>query len=296
MKRKLVKQGAATMMISLPSKWIKANELNKGDEIEIDEKQNSIIIGLGGKKSKRQTEMTLASSTESSVRTILTNAYRLGYDKINLNFQDKKALKIIQNTVNHNLIGFEIIKKTNKNCEIENITEPSKEQFDNIFSKIFLNIDELFIIAENMLHGRKKEFEEIEQKIQQYDNFCRRVIAKNELYGIYQLKWAFHAELIHAQRELYLLLKYLEKNKTKADKLVFQLLEDCKKVFKILKQAYKEKSIEKLEKIHDLEKEMIYKKGYSSLKKSVGRIEAHHILAAIRNFYLASSPLIGTFI
>ena len=296
MRRKLVKQGTATMMISLPSKWIKANDLGKGDEIDIEEKQNSIVISLGGKKSKRQTEINLTSSIESSVRTILTNAYRLGYDKINVNFQNKKTLKIIQNTVNHNLIGFEIIKKTDKNCQIENITEPSKEQFDNIFSKIFLNIDELFVIVENIQQGKKQEFEEIEQKIQQYDNFCRRVIAKNDLYDIYQLKWAFHAELIHGQRELYLLLKYLEKNKIKADKSALDLLEECKKVFEILKQAYKEKNIEKLEKIHDLEKEIIYKKGYSALVKSKDRVVIHHIISAIRNFYLASSPLIGTFI
>ena len=33
MKRKLVKQGAGTMMISLPTKWIKENNLDKGDEV-----------------------------------------------------------------------------------------------------------------------------------------------------------------------------------------------------------------------------------------------------------------------
>ncbi len=295
MRRKLVKQGTATMMISLPSKWIKANGLGKGDEIDMEEKQNSIVISLGGKKSKRQTEINLTSSTESSVRTILTNAYRLGYDKINVSFQGKKTLSTIQNIVNQRLIGFEIIGKTDKNCQIENITEPSKEQFDNIFSKIVLNIDELFIIVENMLQGKEQEFEEIEQKIQQYDNFCRRVIAKNDIYDMYQLKWAFHAELIHGQRELYLLLKYLEKNKIKVNKSTLDLLEECKKVFEILKQAYKEKNIEKLEKIHDLEKKLLYKKGYSSFKKS-NPIIIHHLMNVIRNFYLSTSPLIGTFI
>ena len=44
MKRKLVKQGAATMMISLPSKWIKENGLDKGDEIELIEQGGELLI------------------------------------------------------------------------------------------------------------------------------------------------------------------------------------------------------------------------------------------------------------
>ena len=44
MKRKLVQQGAATMMVSLPSKWIKKFGLKKGDEIDLEEKGSIINI------------------------------------------------------------------------------------------------------------------------------------------------------------------------------------------------------------------------------------------------------------
>ena len=37
MKRKIVKQGSATMTISLPATWIKKFNLKVGDELEIDE-------------------------------------------------------------------------------------------------------------------------------------------------------------------------------------------------------------------------------------------------------------------
>lgn len=295
MKRKLVKQGASTMMVSLPSKWIKANNLDKGDEIDLEEKKNSLIINPEAKKKKSETEIQLTGLTESSIRTIITNAYRIGYDKIKVNFADESALPIIQKTLDKNLIGFEIIKRNEKGCEIENITEPSYEQFDNIFSKIFLNIEELFQIASSNLNGEEHEFEDIERKIQQFDNFCRRVIAKSEIYDRMQLKWAFHTELIHAQRELYHLLRYLEKNKVKADKEAFSLLEDSKNIFQMLEKAYQEKNISLLEKIHEEEKGLIYKKGYSSIKKS-NPIVIHHLMNVIRNLYLATSPLSGSLI
>ncbi len=295
-KRKLVKQGATTHMVSLPSKWIKANNLKKGEEVEVEEKQNSIVVSLDPKKSKRPIQVDLASPTNISIRTILINSYRLGYDKITISFKDKKAIETIQNTVRDDLVGFEIVRKTENRCEIENVTEPSKDQFDSILSKIFVNIKDLLKVTEDMLQGKRHEFEGIEKRIQQYDNFCRRVVAKTNLFDQYQLRWAFHAELMHAQREIYLLLKYLKKNKPKTDKHILFLLENCKNMFDLLRKGYEEKNTSLLEKMQDIEKNMSYKRIHSILRKTGGRIEAHHLISAIKKFYLASSPLIGSFI
>ena len=43
MKRKLVKQGPATLMVSLPVKWLQSQNLNKGDEVDIEVKDNKIV-------------------------------------------------------------------------------------------------------------------------------------------------------------------------------------------------------------------------------------------------------------
>lgn len=292
MKRKLVKQGAVTLMISLPSKWVKKNNLEKGSEINLEEKNNDLVIDSDSKEAKKETSINLTSTTESSIRTIITNAYRIGYDKINLGFEKKDFLKIIEEVIKNNLIGFEISKKDNKSCEIESITEPSKDQFDNIFSKVLLNISELFSIAEKSLKGEKEEFEDLERKIQQFDNFCRRIISK-ESVDKGSLIWAFHTLLIHAQREIYLMLKYLSKNNIKPEKEIINLLNECKNIFNNLKKGYEEKDLSILEKVHDLDKDISYNKGYGLLKKGKNSIIIHHIISASRNFYLASSPLIG---
>ena len=291
MKRKLVRQGAATMMISLPSKWIKENGFGKGDELELEPRGRDIILSSGGNSVKSQTEINISSLTESSIRTIVTNAYRLGYDKIIVKFHDAKVIDIIRNVIDNNLLGFEIISKSVSGCEIENITEPSKDQFDNIFSKIFLNIDELFEVAGKMSGKEIPDFESIEHKIKQFDNFCRRVISKQRFPNS-KLQWAFHSELIHAQREIYHLLKFLSKNKQGVKSL--GLLNDCKKVFQLLKKGYNEKDISALEKIHELEKQLVYHHGYNSMKRgSSNSVVLYHLMSAIRGFYLASSPLIG---
>jgi len=203
---------------------------------------------------------------------------------------------VIKEVVDKNLLGFEIIGKTSNGCEIENITEPSREQFDNIFSKVLLNIEEIFVISEDMLKGKKGEFEDIERKIQQFDNFCRRVLSKGNHSDLHPLYWAFHSELIHAQRELYLMLRYLSKNKVKADEQDLDLLSDAHKIFGVLKNAYLKKSILLLEKIHEMEKELIYKNAYSILEKPKNNVPTYHIALATRKFYLANSPLMGILI
>lgn len=296
MKRKLVKQGAATMMISLPTKWIKDNKLAKGEEIELEEKDGNLSISLPKENRIKETKITLHSNKESYIRTVLTNIYRQGYDKVTVNFQDDKSLKVLEQVVSTQLLGFETIKKTNNLCIIENITEPAKEQFKNIFSKMILNIEDLIELTHKALVGEKVDgFEEIEEKIKEFDNFCRRIISKETLERE-DVQLPFHQEMIHAQRSLYYLLKYLSKNKGKSDKSELELLEKCKEMFKLLLTAYENKKIETIEQMHYLQTET-YDKGYNLfIKSKCNPIVVYNLLNATRGFYLASSPLIGLFL
>jgi phosphate uptake regulator len=278
-------------MISLPSKWVKENKLDKGDEIDIESKGNKLEISIGSNDKRKEVEVNVSSLTESAARTIITNTYRYGYDKVKVNFSNKNSLALIEDTVKNNLLGFEIIKRSDKYCEIENITEPSHEQIENIFSKMFMNIDELFLIAEKMLSGEKENFEEVEKKIQQFDNFCRRVILKKGLTEKATQKMLFHSEIIHAQREIYHLLRYLSNNKAKNTNSAIYLLKKCKEVFDHVKEAYLKKDLSLIEKIHEIEKELVYKKGYSQIKENP--IVIHHLMTSIREFYLSTSPLVA---
>ena len=280
-------------MISLPTKWIKENKLDKGDEINLEEKGDSLTISLNPETKIKETEVTIHSSTESAMRTILTNVYRAGYDKVKVNVQNNEELKIVEKLVSRQLLGFEIIKKGDKFCLIENITEPSKDQFNNIFSKMILNIEELFDLCKIAFDGGKFEgFIQTEEKIKQFDNFCRRIISKEHIEHE-DLQLAFHQEVVHAQRNLYYLLLFISKNKIKAGKAELEMLGECKRMFDLLKECYASRKIELIEKLHDIQAD-IYKKGYALLSKSnTNSIILHNLLNATRGFYLASSPLIA---
>lgn len=294
MERKIVQHGPATMMVSLPAKWIKKKGLKKGDSLFVDEKPENLILSLDKKKHKSTTSINLSSLEESSIRTVLTNAYRLGYDKINISFEKKEIFGILNKFVDMTLLGFEITKKTSNSVVIESITEPSLDQFDNIFSKVFMNIEDLFLIGEEILNNKKSDdFEDIGRKILQLDNFCKRVLVKNSFFENNFLRWAFHSNLIHAIRELHHLYKYLLKNSFKISKSEMELFNDTKDIFLMIKGAYYNQDLKLLEKIHKMEKDLTYKKGYVTLKKSKNPIIVHHLVTVAKHFYLSSSPLMG---
>ncbi len=300
MKRKLVKQGAATLMVSLPSEWIRKQDLEKGDEVNLEEQDHELIISKGDIRSKRETRINLTNFTESSIRTAIVNAYRAGYDKVEVNFQQDKKYLIILNTLKNYLLGFEITKKDKESCIIENITEPSEEKFELLAKKILYNISLLIENTEQRLRQQNdsKEYESIVHTIHQYDNFCRRVLSKKNLFGAQSnLFWSYLNLLIHGQRELYHLNRYLDKN-PKIKFSSFSFYEKIKKAFELLKEGYLEKDLKKLEQLHELEKKSIYEEMYSLLDKNKGKenIVLFHLGFALKNFYLASSPLVGLYL
>lgn len=296
MKRKLVKQGITTMMVSLPSIWIKQQHLQKGDEISIEAIDDNLIITAEiGRQAKKKTEINITNETESSIRTLIVNAYRVGYDQLEVSYENEKQYKTIFETITNYLIGFEVIRKEKESCTIENITEPSQEQFDVLFKKIFYNISLMINSTEERLKGQSKfeDYQAIDTKVKQYQNFCIRIISKtNPLGSKASLFWTFLGILVHGQRELYHLNKFLDSNRIKLKEKI--LLFHLKKVFNLLKEACFEKDIKKLEKIHEEEKTAVYKSFYKLIQtKGKENIIFYHLVLAIKNFYLAASPLIG---
>ncbi|MFA6462015.1 MAG: AbrB/MazE/SpoVT family DNA-binding domain-containing protein [Candidatus Woesearchaeota archaeon] len=297
MRRKLVQQGSGTLMVSLPAKWIKAHKLRKGSEVEIEASSSQIILAPNLIKIKRDTEIKLSDLTESSIRTLITNTYRKGFDRITVHYQDEAQFKILKEVILNNLIGFEIINNNKGVCLVENITEPTSEQFEVILKKIFFNIDLLFDKTMERLttSPEDQEYKEIENRIIKYDNFCRRIVNKNKLeHTSPEFFWTFLTLINHGQREIYLLNKIIDE-KELSPKNVLKLLEKTKELYRLIQEAFFTKKTENFSQIHQLEKQLIYGQGYQALKTVAPseRIAIYHLLAAIRNFYQSNSPLLG---
>ncbi len=296
MRRKIIGQ-KDSVTITLPKKWASEKNLDAGDEVDVRELPEGLLVSAETKVKKRATSLNITSLTESAVRTMITNAYRIGYDSIDVSFHSEKQFSILNKVVKTRLLGFEVIKRSKRSCVVESITEPSPEQFEVLSKKMLYNISELFEALLEIFDKKKPliDIEEVEAKIQQYNNFCFRIVSKR-LVDIKnpQLFWAYQTHVIHAQREIYFILLRFRSGSVRIDRSLKSFAKDCAALFENLKRAYMKKDIVIMEQVHDAEKKIIHEKGYALLQKSSDRVIVYHLMSAVRNFYLATSPLMGS--
>jgi phosphate uptake regulator len=180
MKRKIVKQGAATMMISLPSKWIKKNKLEKGDEINLEEKENDILISTEKALKEKSRSIINISGLSPLVNRTLISLYIKGIDELEVNFDDKKEIEDFQKQVINELLGFEIIKQSQKTIVIKDITGFAEQDFDDLIKRIFLILDSM---AEELLLAAEKKQSmdpviETDSSVNKFVSFCLRILNK----------------------------------------------------------------------------------------------------------------------
>lgn len=208
MKRKVIRQGHNTLTLTLPSKWVRKCNVSSGDEIEIEEKDHSLLIH--GKKSTaiRSTTLDLKNlNLELTWRSIIS-AYRAGYEEIEVQFQNPKketktaytgfgfdnlqllvtkgkievsTIELIQALVNR-LIGVEIIDQKENYCLIKEMGETTYKEFDNSLRRIFLL---LLSMAEECYECYSKNYKEplksihmVDTNLDRFEDFCIRVLNK----------------------------------------------------------------------------------------------------------------------
>ena len=111
--RRLQRIGSS-ILVSLPKEWVDANNLEKGNQVELDTGQDS--ISLSANKETRPTKelvITYPLPKEENVVANITGAYLLGYDVIIINSKSTipgKDREEIRNSMRR-LVGMEIIEE-----------------------------------------------------------------------------------------------------------------------------------------------------------------------------------------
>jgi phosphate uptake regulator len=300
MKRKLVKQGAATMMISLPSKWIKANKLEKGDEINLEEKDNGLLINTEKiSKEKREIKINLTEENKKNIKNILSHVYGRGFDKIILEGKHKDCLKEIKSTVSDLLLGFEVTEIVNNKMTIENISEPTGQKYDIMLKKTFQIIEETQDLVINDFEANNfPNFEDMKDLRRQTDRFilfCRRLLSKEDTGKEALTQWELLTFLMHIQHRYEFLYRYATENKIARNKEIINLLIESKEYFKYFKDAYYNKDINLIHKINDLREKYYFGKCMRLLEKSKGKesVIFSYIREIFRIIQIGTSPILS---
>ena len=193
MKRKIIQVGNSTQLISLPLKWAKSMSLKKGDEITIDEKQDTLIISIGNKKHQEKIEIEISYFDKKTIQMLLKSLYRKGYDEILthskteevIDFKTNKKVKIMQivRESTENLIGYEIIGEGNHNIRIKDIAGDSDLDLSQIIRRVFLlTLEASGEFIEAIDTNNTEKFQNIIKSyfnITKFITYCLRLINKH---------------------------------------------------------------------------------------------------------------------
>ena len=239
MKRKLVKQGTATMMISLPSKWVKENKLDKGSEIEMTEEGADIKISAVAKKQDGiRREIYNLSKFDPLINRALISLYIRGSDEIELVFSTNDELKKLKKHVLEELIGFEIINQTQTKILIKDVTGIENQDVSVLIKRIFFILNSM---AEELSGTLKRKenashIAEIDSSVNRFVHFCLRLLNKKGYSDYSNLKNIY--SIVSSFEEIGDIYKKIAKEKIKINNNQIELIEESRKLLNIFEKLF----------------------------------------------------------
>jgi phosphate uptake regulator len=137
-KRRVVKSGKSSCVVSLPKKWIEDNKIRSGDYVNLTIEDNIVKISKDSFDSDTyESYMTITEKQRESLEKKIISAYLTGFHRIVVHIPDgiNKYINDIQKVVD-NLFGVEIIRTDDKKIWIESMIKDEDVPIQDLISRM----------------------------------------------------------------------------------------------------------------------------------------------------------------
>ena len=195
MKRKVAQIGPSTLMVSLPSQWVKANNIKKGEELDVNLSRKEICFSLGNKKEEEK-EITLDISNFNKylLSRYLEVLYISNYHKIILHYSsgelhnDKNQtdvnVKSVIKKLSERFIGMEIVSQTKNMTELRCFLLDQEKDLNKIEKRIYFLLNDFINEFFHALEGNYQEFHQnvynYHDTIYKFTSYYLRVLDHSE--------------------------------------------------------------------------------------------------------------------
>ncbi|MBI4142148.1 phosphate uptake regulator PhoU [Candidatus Woesearchaeota archaeon] len=192
MRRKIIQLAGKTLVVSLPSKWVKSSGVRKGDEVELIESGHGFLIAPVETKISLKSVIDVSGLNSSLVWHYLTSAYVKGIEEIDVRFsgaeimnpRTKKTVKTIEfiGDVVSSLIGMELVRYGSNFCIVKEVSELKKGEFDTVLKRLFFTVCTFSADVVNAINerdiGALRNCAELEKTVNRLCLFCWRAVSK----------------------------------------------------------------------------------------------------------------------
>lgn len=192
MKRNVISLAGKTNVISLPSSWCKKYDVKKGDELDVEERGNSIVVSTEGKTIKERLTINVEDMPERVIRWTLSGIHKSGFDEIEVLYKNKEQEQVIEEIVANLMMGFIVMEKSHKKLMIrsipldrlvlKSISKDTDAEFENALRRSFLvgleiADESLGLIKENKIE-KLAGLLDLEKQNNKLTNFCEKILNK----------------------------------------------------------------------------------------------------------------------
>lgn len=143
--RRIQLTGGSTYIISLPSKWIKDNRLEKGSELTIEETNGNLFLSHG---SQEKTELVKKINVEGKVdlenfQRALTSIYISDFDTLMIKssqYIDQQLRETVRK-FSRLVMGVEIFEESSRTIILQNVLDPASFPMSNAVRRMSLNVE-----------------------------------------------------------------------------------------------------------------------------------------------------------
>jgi phosphate uptake regulator len=183
MKRKVNRVGQNTLTVSLPAKWVQKQGISAGDDLDVEEEGNNlVIIRDAGKTKINKVILVLDDLNKMLVNRYLHEFYRQGAEEIVLKFAKQKIPdyktktqiqieKHVKKLVER-FIGLEVVSLTKNKILLQSLMaaeEPGK--IDVVQKRVYFLVKEFL---DEMILALDKDFRDFHEKSYDYhDNIAK---------------------------------------------------------------------------------------------------------------------------
>ncbi|MBU2637869.1 MAG: AbrB/MazE/SpoVT family DNA-binding domain-containing protein [Nanoarchaeota archaeon] len=233
MKRNVIEMGGKTYVVSLPAPWIKKYGIKKGDELEVIEEGEKIVVSSGRGPVAKNVKIDVSGLDSALIYRLIHAAYIRGADEIKAVFSNKKESELAHKAL-ATLIGYVIIDEGKDYIKAKDVHGPATE-FDPILKRVFFTLNNLILDNIQALKEGKLNISFIKEKdyeIGESINFCLRYLNKRG-YSDHRRNMMIYSTLRNIENlgdEYCHLFEVISKNKI--EKKLLEILGDLGKMFK----------------------------------------------------------------
>jgi phosphate uptake regulator len=296
MKRKVVQQGPVTLMVSLPSKWVKENGIAKGDDIEVVEDTGKLIFSCENENADVDSREWHASDMGVFNEYFVNYFYQKGYDEVTVRYDDPKYTPLIEKRV-RDLMGFEVVESSESHSTMKMLVKIDEQEFETVLRKLFqitlVMGDKLSEALRDKNAALLQEVLADEKENNRYCDLCLRILFKNRY--AYPDDGFAHFALIRELEQIGDLYKYISQSSTAVSKEVLQLYNDVHAFFRLYYEIYYKYDNAKAEQFFSMKKELLVRSS-SLISSEKDVLVVSYLDALIRAVFDLKGPMFLQFV